>query len=237
MKIVKVLVVLAVVALAAGAGFVYSGVYNMAADEPHWAVTYELLETLRERSIAARIGDIEAPADLTDVARLRRGAGNYEAMCTGCHLKPGMDDSEIRKGLYPQPPNLAQAAAHEHGTDGDSHAAARQFWIIKHGVKASGMPAWSKGGMDDETIWDMVALLQRLPALTGEDYAALVAASEGHSHAGANGGHDHGGAGENAPTAPSDHVDAPGSRPHSHGEKTKPIPQEMGEEGDHQHSH
>ncbi len=61
---------------------------------------------------------------------------------------------------------------------------ARQFWIIKHGIKASGMPAWSKGGMEDEAIWDLVAFLQKLPGLTATDYKALVASSEGHSHGG-----------------------------------------------------
>jgi hypothetical protein len=65
-----------------------------------------------------------------------------------------------------------------------SRSAARQFWIIKHGVKASGMPAWSRSGVDDATIWDMVALLRNLPQLSTADYAAVVAASAGHTHAG-----------------------------------------------------
>jgi len=182
---VRIFVVLAVIALAAAAGFLYSGAYNVAADEPHWPVTHGLLETLKERSIAARIATIKVPADLDGAERLRRGAGNYDAMCVGCHLRPGVHNSEIRKGLYPQPPDLAQAIpGREPSSVLTERAAARQFWIIKHGVKASGMPAWSKGGMDDETIWDMVALLRKLPALDGTEYVALVASSEGHAHAG-----------------------------------------------------
>ncbi len=183
MKTLKALFVLALLGAGAGAAFLYSGTYNMAADDPHWPMTFKLLETLRERSIAMRIRDIDVPVDLGDAARVPRGAGNYDAMCVGCHLKPGMDDSEIRKGLYPQPPNLAQAA-HDRGDGDPNRSAVRQFWIIKHGIKASGMPAWSKGGVDDATIWDMVALLQKLPQLSPEDYEAAVAASEGHTHAG-----------------------------------------------------
>jgi len=180
MKALKLVVVLVIAGAVVSAGLVYSGAYNMAADEPHWMPTERLLQALRERSIAMRIRDIEVPADLGDAARVPRGAGNYDAMCTGCHLKPGMDDSEIRKGLYPQPPRLTENQA-----TGDMNAsAARQFWIIKHGIKASGMPAWSRGGVDDATIWDMVALLQKLPGLSPADYAAAVAASEGHTHAG-----------------------------------------------------
>ena len=185
MQVVRVLVALTVVSLAAGAGFVYSGVYEIGADEPHWPATFALLKTLRDRSIDARSHGIEAPTDLDSLERVRRGAGNYDAMCTGCHLKPGMDDSEIRKGLYPQPPDLAKAT--ETGAD-----AARQFWVIKHGIKMTAMPAWSRGGVDDATIWDMVALLQRLPALAPQEYQALVRASAGHTHDGAeHHPHDH----------------------------------------------
>jgi mono/diheme cytochrome c family protein len=201
---IRILVVLAVLALLAGAGIVYSGAYNVAADEPHWPVTHGLLDALKERSIAARAGAIEVPADLDDAGRMRRGAGNYEAMCVGCHLRPGVHDSEIRKGLYPQPPDLAQPIpGRDPAAATTAAAAARQFWIIKHGIKASGMPAWSKGGMDDAAIWDLVALLRKLPALDGTEYVALVAASEGHSHAGAEGGH----------------ADPPGAPPHSHEKK------------------
>jgi mono/diheme cytochrome c family protein len=85
-------------------------------------------------------------------------------MCTGCHLAPGMAESEIRPGLYPQPPNLSQVRI-------DPRAA---FWTIKHGIKMSAMPAWG-GSHDDATIWSMVAFLQKLPGLTPAQYKAIVA--------------------------------------------------------------
>jgi len=206
MTLLKTLLFLTLLAVASAAAFLFSGAYNIAADDPHWPVTVTLIETLRERSIAARSGGIVVPPDLDDAQRVRRGAGNYDAMCTGCHLKPGMTDAEIRKGLYPEPPNLAQAAdahGHQHAQDATARAAARQFRIIKHGVKMTGMPAWSKAGVDDETIWDMVALIHALPRMSADEYAAIVAGSEGHSHAGADG-----------------HVDPPGAPPHSHEQKT-----------------
>ena len=105
---------------------------------------------------------------------------NYDAMCVNCHLSPGVKDSEIRNGLYPTPPNLAGATESTHSSQSD----ARRFWIIKHGIKASGMPAWSKGGMNDEAIWDLTAFLKALPSLTPETYRRQVEASEGHSHEG-----------------------------------------------------
>ena len=153
--------------------FVWLGIYNMAADDPHMKPTYNMLQILRERSIAVRAGKLQVPADLKTAARIKQGAGNYNAMCMGCHLAPGMADTELSKGLYPVPPNLTKKDV----------GAAEAFWVIKHGIKASGMPAWGKS-MQDEYIWNMAAFLQELPRLSPEQYQALVASSDGHAHGG-----------------------------------------------------
>lgn len=161
--------------------FIWSGLYNIGADDTHTRPVYSVLQTLRERSIAARANDLQSP-DLTDPARIKQGAGNYNAMCTGCHLGPGMTETELSKGLYPTPPDLTQ-----HMVDPKE-----AFWVIKHGIKASGMPAWGKS-MEDEYIWNMAAFLQTLPQLNAEQYQALVASSGGHSHGGGeSGGHSAG---------------------------------------------
>ncbi|HSR64139.1 MAG TPA: cytochrome c, partial [Xanthomonadaceae bacterium] len=152
-----------VVALLVIGGFVWSGLYNVGADDPHTRPVLALVETLRDRSIASRSKDIAVP-DLEDAGLVLEGAGQYAAMCTGCHLAPGMEDSEIRPGLYPRPPELAKVRV-------DPKVA---FWVIKHGVKMSAMPAWG-GSHDDPTIWSMVAFLQKLPTLTPAQYRDLVA--------------------------------------------------------------
>ena len=175
MKISSILLgtVLALVALlAAAAAFIWSGVYDIAADAQHTRPVHSILQTLRVRSIAARTDELVAP-DLSDPARIRQGAGNYNAMCMGCHLAPGMAETELSKGLYPSPPDLSRTSVD----------AAAAFWVIKHGIKASGMPAWGRS-MDDEYIWNMAAFLQELPELDADEYAALVASSGGHEHGG-----------------------------------------------------
>ncbi|MGH8174819.1 MAG: c-type cytochrome [Steroidobacter sp.] len=204
-KALGVAVIVATVLIAIGALVAVTGLYNVAADEPHTALVQRFLDTVRERSIAVRAADIEAP-DLDDAASVRRGAGNYDSMCEGCHLAPGMADSELSMGLYPAPPNLTKAA------DVDP---ARTFWVIKHGVKASGMPAWGKH-MEDEYIWDIVAFVRKLPALSAEQYAQQVAASGGHSHGGVETGqrshqHEDEGAGshEQGQETATDRLDAP----------------------------
>ena len=176
---IKCLVVTAVIALAGGGLFLYSGFYPMGADVPHNQLTYWLLETLRERSVARAASDIVIPQDLNTSERLLAGGADYNDMCSGCHLKPGKTDSDFTLGLYPAPPNLTMSSdehGHEHGVETDNNDAAikRQFWIIKHGIKASGMPAWAPGH-DDERIWNMVAFLQRLPELSPQQYQVLTA--------------------------------------------------------------
>lgn len=161
-------------------GLLHAGAIDMAADKPHSPAVYRLIEWAREQSIARRAADIIPPDDLSDAGRIRRGAGNYDAMCANCHLSPGSEDSEIRKGLYPTPPNLSKPA----NADDSDRTDARRFWIIKHGVKASGMPAWSKGGMEDEAIWDLTAFLKIMPSLSPEEYRRQVEASDGHTHGG-----------------------------------------------------
>ena len=163
-----------------GFGLVHSGSIDFAADTEHSPGIVKFIGWAREQFISKQANNIVPPIDLGAEERIRRGAGNYEAMCVGCHLSPGVDDSEIRKGLYPSPPNLSQAEASVEGQGTD----ARRFWIIKHGIKGSGMPAWAKGGMDDNAIWDLAALIKVLPKLSATEYQAHVAASEGHSHAG-----------------------------------------------------
>lgn len=174
--------VLATLGLGATAGgiVIASGIIDVGADTPHHPAVHQVVEFTRERSVARRAADIKVPDNLADPERLRRGAGNYDAMCVNCHLAPGLPDSEIRQGLYPKPPRLSLKP----DAGQPEPNAARQFWIIKHGIKASGMPAWSNGGIDDEAIWDLVALLQKLPVLSNADYRQLVAASDGHEHGG-----------------------------------------------------
>lgn len=184
---------------AGGAAAVYSGAYDVGADAPHTRPVYAVLELARERSIAVRAGRLDVPADLDDPARIRRGAGNYDAMCTGCHLKPGAQPTELSLGLYPAPPDLTRTSV----------PVAEAFWVIKHGIKASGMPAWGRS-MGDEHLWNIAAFVGQLPRLDRVAYDALVAASEGHSHGGGeSGGHSHAHAGEERRDDASHDADAP----------------------------
>jgi mono/diheme cytochrome c family protein len=143
--------------------YIGAGGYDIGADTPHWEITRKIMEVVRDRSIAVRANQIEVP-DLQDEGLVLKGAGQYAAMCVNCHLAPEQSDSEIRPGLYPKPPNLSEQRV-------DPKTA---FWVIKHGLKMTGMPAWGLGH-DDATIWSIVAFVTRLPGLSAEHYKDLVA--------------------------------------------------------------
>jgi mono/diheme cytochrome c family protein len=177
MTFLKALLLVIVLALVAGGLLVFSGVYHVGADTPHWDATARMIDVLRNRSIEMHAKGIAVP-NLDDPKLLSEGAEHYGAMCTGCHLAPGMKDSELRKGLYPMPPNLA-----EHGM----HDAAEAFWVIKHGVKLTAMPAWGKTHSDD-AIWGLVAFVKKLPELTPEQYRQMVGDAGEAEH----GEHEHG---------------------------------------------
>jgi mono/diheme cytochrome c family protein len=152
------------VLVGAVAAAIYAGLYNIAADVPHTQPVYWLFETARDRSVAARARNIVVPKNLDDANRISRGAGLYAEMCRGCHLAPGMKRTEISRGLYPRPPVL------RHKTD---LTPAEQFWIVKHGLKMTAMPAWGVTH-EDELLWDVVAFVRKLPELTPEQYETLV---------------------------------------------------------------
>lgn len=155
-------VIIVALVLVLGLGFIYSGRYQIGADEPHWPITERALTILRDRSLDAASASIAVPKldDATDIAA---GARQYAEMCAGCHLSPVSRDSEARRGLHPQPPDLYRRRI----------APARAFWAIKHGIKMSGMPAWGLTH-DDRTIWSIVAFLQKQPEMDAATYRKLA---------------------------------------------------------------
>jgi len=176
------------VLIGAAAVGIYAGLYNIAADVPHTQPVYWLLETMRDRSIAARAREVVVPADLNDPTRISKGAGQYADMCSGCHLAPGMKRTEISQGLYPRAPELRRKT---------TLTPAEQFWVVKHGIKMTGMPAWGVTH-DDDLLWDVVAFVRKLPELTPEQYEALVKNAPKHEELmqEMEMGHEHGGAHE-----------------------------------------
>jgi mono/diheme cytochrome c family protein len=147
----------------AGAAYVYTGMFDVAASSPHNEFERLILNATMAHSVVARAARVEAPQTFTDEI-VRDGFEHYDEMCTVCHAGPGIERSEISKGLNPPAPDLAQAVK--------DWTPRQLFWIVNNGVKMTGMPSF---GMthDENEIWSIVAFIEKLPGMTAEQYQQI----------------------------------------------------------------
>lgn len=158
-----------VVAALAGAGgllFAWSGLYNVGASAGHWPITTWFLKFALRNSVETHAIGIEVPP-LDDPALVFKGMGHYGGGCAPCHGEPGEARGAIARHLLPEPPFLPERVR--------DWTPAQLFWIVKNGLKYTGMPSWPAPERDDE-VWAVVAALLRLPELQAEEYRRLILA-------------------------------------------------------------
>lgn len=161
--VVLTLVLAAVVGAAGAAAFVAAGVYNVAADEQHTAPVFRLLDYAMRRSVKVRASEIEVP-DLTDRQRIRNGLAHYRRYCLQCHGAPGVSPGAEAIGMTPAPVNLVSTAREWPAQD--------IYWVVRHGIKMSGMPAWERK-LSEAELWEVVAFVEAMPGLSPAAYSAL----------------------------------------------------------------
>ena len=130
--------------------FVKSGVYDVGAAKRHtkfteWLTHETMIHSVRRH--AARI----APPPYTSADEVVTGYCAYETHCVACHGAAGVAREPWVSGLEPQPPYLLDAT--QQFTPGEL------FWIVKNGIKMTGMPAWGSA-MSDREVWNVVAWLE-----------------------------------------------------------------------------
>jgi hypothetical protein len=179
MKYVLIVVIVLVVAVSGALLFAWSGIYNIAASNPHWKITLSLIEMMRDRSIAVRADDMKAP-NLDDPKFENTAFSHYHEMCRLCHGAPGYEAEEFAKGLYPAPPGMTSGHIQEIRSDSE------MYWIVKHGIKMTGMPAFGPTH-EEEILWSLTAIAKKIPRMTAEQYRKQVMAvrsedENGHGH-------------------------------------------------------
>jgi cytochrome c553 len=158
-------VLIALIWLGSGAFlFAWSGVYNVAASSGHWGVVDAFLRFGMRHSVSLRAGGIEEP-DLSSWDLIALGAGHFERGCAFCHGSPDKPGSPVAGAMLPAPPSLATPL--HPWTDQEL------FWIVRHGIKYTGMPAWPTRERADE-VWAMVAFLRKLSDIDAVEYRALT---------------------------------------------------------------
>ena len=161
------------------AAVIYAGLFNVAATDPHWPATYWVLETARVRSIQVQAAGLTPPTGYDASNKIIAAVGHFSEHCATCHGAPGAKQSDLAEGMYPRPPNLKEAASR--------YTSGELFWILKHGIKMSGMPSMESDG--DPMLWSTVAFLEKLPRMSDDAYNDLWMQAQA---AGAQGGMDHG---------------------------------------------
>ena len=180
MKVLIVILIIIGIVIGTGILYIYSGYYNIAATQPHSKLTIRVINEVRDASIEYHSKGIKGPSTI-DPDMLREGVRHFHEMCRLCHGAPGFPKEEFAQGLYPKPPDLTSRGAQE-GSDQEI------FWVLKNGIKLTGMPAFGPTHNDDE-LWGMVRVFRRLPELKQpEQYKEMLKSAgvkmeeEGHHH-------------------------------------------------------
>ena len=152
--------VLIIGGLFGGLFLLISGIVPIKASSRHWAITAALLDFAKRRSVKTHTFGMKVPP-LEDRALVLKGGGQYDFACEPCHGSPALQQPRIAHQMTPRPPDLRTAAL--------TYYPEELFYIVKHGIKFTGMPAWPAQQRDDE-VWAMVAFLQALPDLDAAAY-------------------------------------------------------------------
>ena len=186
MRAALISLVTLLVAIGAVLAVALSGTVNVAASQPDGRAMEWALNSIARRSVARHARTVGAMPSL-DSAQLVHGLDHFHAMCVDCHGAPGFERSEAGEGLNPPAPDLAEVIEEEEWSD------AELFWIIKNGIRMTGMPAFGPTHGDGD-LWAIVAVTKGLPSLDDEEYRARIDAlyaAAGADSAGIAGGQAH----------------------------------------------
>lgn len=155
------LVLAGLAAAATGAIVLRSGVYDTTATSQHLQPVHTMLELGMRYSVRNHSSEVVVPP-LGAPQQVARGAIVYAAQCAQCHGGPGSAQAKIGQSMQPLPGPLVDASARWQPRE--------LYWITKHGIKMSGMPAW-QFHLSDADIWAVVSFMGVLPTLSARDYA------------------------------------------------------------------
>jgi mono/diheme cytochrome c family protein len=182
MKFLSAALTIICLMLIGGAVLAWSGAYDVAAIAPPLAGERSILHGIMRQSVRAHVGrnEVQAPQDFA--SRAPKGASDFEEMCATCHGAPGKEPSEIGIGLNPKPPRLEEASL--------AWSAPEMFWIVKNGIRMTGMPAFGPTH-DEDRIWSIVAFARTLPGMNADAYAQAIAAAASAGSVHDHGAHEH----------------------------------------------
>jgi mono/diheme cytochrome c family protein len=164
MRLLAFIGALAIVVVVVAAVFFFGGFYSVSATEQDPGPVAWALEHVREASIDHHAAD-SPPGSLDDAATVRAGAHAFATRgCVSCHGGPGAQWAKFSEGMNPGPPDLKDAVG--------ELTPSQLFWVVKNGIRMTGMPSFGAIGVPDQEIWSIVAFLKKLPTVSEGDFKA-----------------------------------------------------------------
>jgi predicted CXXCH cytochrome family protein len=160
--VLLVLLAMAIIAVIYGVQVIRRGF--SAADQPS-AIETVMARAVRDLGIPSSARKEKNPWTANPEA-LQEAREYFADHCANCHGKDGNGRSEIGQNLYPKAPDLRLPAT-QNLTDGEIH------YIIRDGVRLTGMPAWKNPHMeqDDNSAWKLVLFIRSISLLTPQEKA------------------------------------------------------------------
>ena len=168
MRLLALIGALAIIVVVGAAIFFFGGFYNVAATEEDPGIVNWALAKVRAGSVTRHAG-VTPAVNLDDPAIVQAGARAFAARgCVSCHGAPGAPWQKFSEGLRPDPPDLNEV--------GPQREPGQLFWVIKNGIKMTGMPSFQLAGVEDKEIWSLVAYVKKLPKVSEAEFKAWSAA-------------------------------------------------------------
>jgi hypothetical protein len=170
-KLMRILALVGAMAIAVAIGaaiFFFGGFYSVAATAAEPGIINWALVNVRVASINRRATE-NSPTLLNDPSAVQAGGRAFVASgWLNCHGGPGVKWAKFTEGMMPYLPDLKDIAK--------DREAPQLFWVVKNGIKMTGMPSFGSIGVSDQEIWTIVAFVKKLPTLSEADFKAWTAA-------------------------------------------------------------
>ncbi|MBN3855012.1 cytochrome c [Paraburkholderia sp. Ac-20340] len=145
--------------------YMFSGHVAVAATSKDNRLVAWLLHTTYQHSLDRQSASVVVPAHLETTEYIAAGAKLYAQHCVYCHGAPGAAPDAIGAGIAPQAPKLLAAAR--------KNSPQSTYWVMRHGVKMTAMPAFGKS-LPDSDLWKLAAFLHAGKGIDAAHYAALL---------------------------------------------------------------
>jgi mono/diheme cytochrome c family protein len=135
--------------------YVRFGFVNPRADIPVNSLDRSVAMPALDAAVDRRAPETKNPLQPTD-ENLTSGMKMYQQQCSSCHGDTLHHEGMLADALYPRAPQFME--------DAPDMSEDQNFYILQHGIRYSGMPAW-KQTFSDKQLWQITTFLSHMDKL------------------------------------------------------------------------